>query len=44
MQQGIHAVEVIQLAELLLQNALNVFPAKRTNFIVFARSGFDAGA
>lgn len=44
MEQGVHAVQVIQLAELLLQDALNVIPAKRADFIFFARGGLDAGA
>lgn len=44
MEQGIYAIEVIQLAELLLQDALNVFPAKRANFVLFAGTGFEADA
>lgn len=44
MEQGVHAVQVIQLAELLLQDALNVIPAKRADFIFFARRGLNAGA
>jgi hypothetical protein len=42
MEQGVHAVQVIQLAELLLQDALNVIPAKRADFIFLARRGLDA--
>jgi hypothetical protein len=44
MEQGVHPVQVIQLAELLLQDALNVIPTKRADFIFFARRGLDAGA
>ena len=42
MEQSIHTVEVKQLAELLFQDAPNIFPAKRANFIRLARRGIEA--
>ena len=42
MEQGIYAVEVIQLAEFFLQDALNIFPSKRANFVFLARHGLHA--
>jgi hypothetical protein len=44
MEQGVHAVQVVQLAELLLQDALKIPTAKRANFVFFAWPGLDAPA
>ena len=42
MQQGVHPVEMIELAELFLEDALNIPPAKGAHVIVRSRGGFDA--
>ena len=41
MQQGVDAAQLIQFAEFFFDDLLDVFPAKRTNFVVFARAGVE---
>jgi hypothetical protein len=43
MQQGVHAAQAVQLAELLLQDALEISSAKGAHRIRRLRGGFDAG-
>jgi len=44
MEQGVHAIQVVQLAELFFQDALKIPAAKRANFVFFAWPGLDARA
>jgi hypothetical protein len=42
MQQSVHAAQVIELAEFLLENALEISPAEGTHLILRPRAGLDA--